>query len=93
MNKLPGIIVLLIFSIISFIKGYNFLFKTEKEVDKYLSNRTELKRKLDEIFSMSTKEEQIFWTRVSGVGAMFFAIVFTVMIFLIIFGVLIPAAK
>ena len=48
MNKLPGIIVLLIFSIFSFIKGYNLLFKTGKVVDKYLSNRTKFKRKLDE---------------------------------------------
>lgn len=91
MNKLPAIIVISIFAIISFVKGYNFLFKTEKEVDKYLSSRTELKRKLDDILSMSTREDQIFWTRVSGVGAMFFAILFTVMIFLIIFGILIPA--
>jgi len=90
MNKLPSIIILLIFSIFSFIKGYNLLFKTDKKVDKYLSSRTEFKKKLDEILSMSTRESQIYWTRVSGVGAMLATILCLVMIILIIFGVLTP---
>jgi len=93
MTKIFIIIYLLIFSIYSFIIGYKCLFETDKKVDKYLSKRSELKRKLDDVFSMSTRESQMFWTRVSGVGAMCGAILCFVVFILIVFGVLTPVAK
>ena len=90
MNKIFSIIVLLIFSIFSFIRGYNAIFNTNKEIEKNLSQRTKLQIKLDNFFSVS-KESATFWMRISGGFAIFASILLLVVIFLIIFGVLTPA--
>ena len=90
MNKFFSIIVLLVFSIFGFVKGYNAIFNTDKEIEKNLSKRTKLQIKLDNFFSVS-KEIATFWMRISGGFAMFAAILLLVMIFLIIFGILTPA--
>jgi len=91
MNELFGIIFLSIGSIICFIRGYKYAFKTEIEVEKIFSKRKKWQIKFDDFFSVS-KESVIFWTKTGGIGSIFMGIILLVLIFLIIFGVLKPPA-
>jgi len=90
MNKIFSITFLLLWSIFLFVKGYNAVFKSEKQLEKNLSQRTKLQRKYDNFFSYS-KDEAIFWMRVTGIAGLVFATLLIIIIFLIIFGVLTPA--
>jgi hypothetical protein len=78
------IIILLLWSILSFILGYNASFNTKKTNEKFLSLANYKKESY--FYKLNTSQKSLFWIKVVGYTLMLFSLGLVILVIILMFS-------